>query len=82
VTAARSAQSSARIQILRKNLLQGVHRSRIQSTRSALTKSVSIRKLSRDNVRFLCSKWKATIAGCAQSSRELKYCVKICCKSA
>jgi hypothetical protein len=58
-----------------------VHRSRIQSARSALTESVSIHKLRRDNIRFLCRKWKATTAGCAQSSQELKSCVKMCCKS-
>jgi hypothetical protein len=80
VTAASSAQSSARIQILRKNLLQGVHRSRIQSARSASTESVSIRKLRRNSVRFLCRKCKATAARCAQSSQELKSWVKICCK--
>jgi hypothetical protein len=65
VTVARSAQSSARIQILHKNLLQGVHRSRIQSARSALTESVSTCKLKRDNVRFLCRKCKETVARCA-----------------
>jgi hypothetical protein len=74
VTATSSAQSSARIQILRKNLLQGVHRSIIQFARSASTKSVSIRKLRRNNVRFLCKKCKATTARCAQSSQELNLC--------
>jgi hypothetical protein len=51
-----------------------------QSARSALTESVSTRKLRRNNVRFLCRKCKVTAARCAQSSQELKSCVKIFCK--
>jgi hypothetical protein len=80
LTTTRSAQLSARIHILHKNLLQGVHRSRIQSSRSALTESVSTRKLRRNSVKFLCRKCKTTTARFSQSSQELKYYVKICCK--
>jgi hypothetical protein len=45
-----------------------------------LTESVSTCKIRRKNTRFLYKKSKETVARCAQSSQELKSCVKICCK--
>jgi hypothetical protein len=80
VTVASSAQSSVIIWSLCKNLLQGIHRSRIRSTRSASIEFVSIHKIRRNSVRFLFRKCKATIARCAQSSQGLKSWVNICCK--